>query len=325
MAIDVRMHSLPHEAFAIIVGAGNAALGDAVARELGVTRGRCEIGRFPDGEVAVSLDEPVRGREVFILQPTSPPVNENLVQLVALVDACRRSSAARVTAIVPYFGYARSDKRHHGREPIMASAVARLLHGAGVDHLVTVDLHTAQIEGFFHIPVDSLSAVPVLCAALRDTLPAGTVVISPDEGRVKTATAYARLLGATVGLLHKERISGAETRVMHVVGDVRDKACLIIDDMISTGATIASAIDALLAAGARAEIFVSATHGLLLRGAREKLNRPAVREIFVTDTIEITQTWPRLRVVSIASLLADTIRRITSQPGDERRRDPSKN
>lgn len=313
-----------HEPFALIVGTGNTTLGDAVARDLGMAPGRCEIERFPDGEVAVSLNELVRRREVFILQPTSPPVDENLVQLVALVDACRRSSAARVVAVVPYFGYARSDKRHHGCEPIMASAVARMLHGAGVDHLVTIDLHTAQIEGFFHIPVDSLSAVPVLCAALRDRLPAGTVVISPDEGRVKTATVYARLLGAPVGVVHKERVSGAETRVMHVVGDVRGKACLIIDDMISTGGTIAGAIAALLAAGARAELFVAATHGLLLRGAREKLDHPAVREVFVTDTIEITQPWPRLRVVSVASLLADTIRRIALQPADQQGRDPSK-
>lgn len=302
------MSPLPHEPFAIIVGTGNATLGDAVVRELGVARGGCDIGRFPDGEVSVALQEPVRGREVFILQPTSPPVDQNLVELLALVDACRRASAARVTAVVPYFGYARSDKRHHGREPIMASAVARMLHGAGVDHLITVDLHTAQIEGFFHIPMDSLSAVPVLCEALRDRLPPDTVVISPDEGRVKTATAYARLLGASVGVVHKERVSGAETRVMHVVGDVRDKACLIIDDMISTGGTIAAAIAALLAAGARPEIFVAATHGLLLRGALEKLDHPAVREVLVTDTIEIKQPCPRLRVVSVASLLADIIR-----------------
>ena len=250
------MSPLPHEPFVIIVGTGNAALGDAVARKLGVARG---------------------------------------------------------TAVVPYFGYARSDKRHHGREPIMASAVASMLHGAGVDHLITVDLHTAQIEGFFHIPMDSLSAVPVLCEALRHRLPPDTVVISPDEGRVKTATAYARLLGASVGVVHKERVSGAETRVMHVVGDVRDKACLIIDDMISTGGTIAAAIAALLAAGARPEIFVAATHGLLLRGALEKLDHPSVREVLVTDTIEIKQPWPRLRVVSAAALLADTIRRIASR------------
>ena len=317
------MSPLPHEPFAIIVGTGNAALGDAVAGKLGVARGGCDIGRFPDGEVSVSLQEPVRGREVFILQPTSPPVDQNLVELLALVDACRRSSAARVTAVVPYFGYARSDKRHHGREPIMASAVARMLHGAGVDHLITVDLHTAQIEGFFHIPMDSLSAVPVLCEALRDRLPPDTVVISPDEGRVKTATAYARLLGASVGVVHKERVSGAETRVMHVVGDVRDKACLIIDDMISTGGTIAAAIAALLAAGARPEIFVAATHGLLLRGALEKLDHPAVREVLVTDTIAIRQPWPRLRSVTIAPLLADTIRGIASPPGNERRRETS--
>lgn len=292
----------------LIVGTGNQTLGEAVARELGAACGECEIGRFPDGEISVSLHEPVQDRDVFLIQPTSPPVNENLVELIALVDACRRAGAARVFGVVPYFGYARSDKRHHGCEPIMASAVAHLLHGAGLDHLITIDLHSAQIEGFFRIPVDSLSAVPVLCEALRGKLPSGTVVISPDEGRVKTATRYARLLGAPVGVVHKERVSGTETHAVKVVGDVRDKPCLIIDDMISTGGTIVSAVEALLAAGARPQIFVAATHGLLVGGALQKLERPAVHEVFVTDTIPIKQESPRLRIVSVAPLLADTIR-----------------
>lgn len=302
-------------ALALIVGTGNAALGEAIARELGVLPGACDIERFPDGEISVSLHEPVRDRDVFLLQPTAPPVNENLVELLALVDASRRAGAARVFAVVPYFGYARSDKRHHGCEPIMASAVAHLLHGAGLDHLITVDLHSAQIEGFFHIPVDALSAVTVLCEALRGKLPPGTIVISPDEGRVKTATIFARLLGAHVGVVHKERVSGMETHAVKVVGDVRGKACLIIDDMISTGGTVVSAIAALLAAGARPEIFVAATHGLLLGGAVPKLEQPAVCEVFVTDTIAITQQWPRLRVVSVAPLLAETIRRIAFHDG----------
>lgn len=297
-------------ALALIVGTGNVALGEAVALALGVERVRCDIGRFPDGEISVALREPVRGREVFILQPTSPPVDENLVELVALVDACRRASAERVIAVVPYFGYGRSDKRQLGCEPIMASAVAHLLHGAGVDHLVTFDLHAAQIEGCFHIPVDALSVVPVLSEALHGKLPRGSIVISPDEGRMKTATSYARLLGAPVGVVHKERVSGEETQVMEVVGNVRDQACLIIDDMISTGGTIAGAIEALLAAGARPEIFVAAAHGLLLPGAQEKLDHPAVLEVLVTDTTPTRQQWPQLRVVSVAPLVAASIRRI---------------
>lgn len=314
-------HLLPVEAVALIVGTCNTLLGEAVARELGVAPGACEIGRFPDGEVSVSLHEPVGGRDVFIFQPTSPPVDENLVELLALVDACRRASAARVIAVVPYFGYARSDKRHHGCEPIMASAVANMLHGAGVDHLVTVDLHTAQIEGFFHIPVDSLSAVPALCERMRGCLPQDSIVISPDEGRVKTATVYARLLGAPIGVVHKERISGTETRATQVVGDVRGKACLIVDDMISTGGTLAGALSQLLAAGARPEIYIAATHGLLLHGAREMLEQEAVREVFLTDTLQIEPQSPRFRVVSVAPLIADTIRRVSTRTRNTPRED----
>jgi ribose-phosphate pyrophosphokinase len=302
------MDQLPQDNPTIIAGTANPALAGAVARALGVTPGACDIGRFPDGEVSVLLREPVGGREVFIFQPTAPPVDENVMELVALADACRRASATRVIAVVPYFGYARSDKRHHSCEPIMASAVAHMLHGAGVDHLVTIDLHAAQIEGFFHIPVDSLSAVAVLCEELHGRLPPETVVISPDEGRVKTA--YARKLRAPLGVLHKERVSGAETRVVKVVGDVRGKACLIIDDMISTGGTIAVAVEALLEAGARPEILVAATHGLLLHAAREKLTHEAIREVLVTDTIAVEQQWERLRVVSVAPLLAETVHRI---------------
>ncbi len=305
------MNQLSRDNLTIIAGTANPELASSVAQTLGATLGLCDVERFPDGEVSVSLREPVRGREVFIFQPGAPPVDENVMELVALTDACRRASAARIIAVVPYFGYARSDKRHHTCEPIMASAVAKMLECVGVDHLVTVDLHSAQIEGFFHIPVDSLSAVTVLCEELRGRLPPETVVISPDEGRVKTATSYARLLGIPLGVLHKERVSGAETRVVKVVGDIRGKACLIIDDMISTGGTIAVAIDALLKAGARPEFLITATHGLLLEGARERLAHEAVREVLVTNTIAIKSEWPRLRIASVAPLIAKTIHQIT--------------
>src|SRR5919199_1091455 len=173
------------DAATIFAGTANSDLARGVARELGVRLGACSVERFPDGEVSVRLEEPVRGREVFVVQPTSPPVNEHLVELLAFADACRRSSAARVTAIVPYFGYARSDKREGRREPVMASTVAYLMQAAGIDHVVTMDLHAPQIEGFFRIPVDSLTAVPTFCDALRERLPRGTVVVSPDAGRVK--------------------------------------------------------------------------------------------------------------------------------------------
>jgi ribose-phosphate pyrophosphokinase len=301
-----------HNDFIIFSGRANVALATSVAVEMGARLGACSVERFPDGELSVRLDEPVRGREVFIIQPTSPPVNDHLIELLAFADACRRASAARITAVMPYFGYARADKRSGRREPVTASMVADLMQAVGVNHVITIDLHASQIEGFFHIPVDSLTAAPVMAEALRPGLPAETVVVSPDAGRVRMATEYAQLLSAPVAVLHKERASGVETKVTRVVGDVRDRPCLIIDDMISTGGTIAESVDALLEAGARPEITVAATHGLMLYGAREKLSRPEAREILVTDTVAPpAHDWPRLRIVSIAPLIASALRRFS--------------
>jgi ribose-phosphate pyrophosphokinase len=280
---------------------------------MGARLGACSVERFPDGELSVRLDEPVRGREVLIIQPTSPPVNDHLIELLVFADACRRASAAHITAVMPYFGYSRADKRHGRREPITASMVAALMQAVGVNHVITIDLHAPQIEGFFHIPVDSLTAAPVMVEALRPGLPPETVVVSPDAGRVRMATEYARLLGAPVAVLHKERASGVETRITRLVGDVRDRPCLIIDDMISTGGTIAESVEALLDAGARPEIIVAATHGLLLAGAREKLARTVTREVLVTDTVAPpAHDWPQLRVVSVAPLIASSLPRFLS-------------
>lgn len=272
--------------------------------------GACEIDRFPDGEVAVQLLEPVRRKEVFLVQPTAPPVNDHLMELLALADACRRAAAARVTAIMPYFGYARADKRHGRREPITARVAADLLEAVGIAHVVTVDLHTPQIEGFFHAPVDSPTAVPTLCRALKDRLPSDLVVVSPDVGRMAMATEYARCFGVPVIVLHKRRESGTEAEVTHIVGDVAGRTCLIVDDMISTGGTVAESVDALLEAGARPEIIVTATHGLLLPGARARLDQPAVRQVVVTDTVCVgVQDWQKLRVVSAAPLIAGALER----------------
>jgi ribose-phosphate pyrophosphokinase len=284
-------------------------LATSVARQLGVRLGACSIERFPDGEVSVRLLEPVRRKEVFLVQPTSPPVNDHLVELLALADACRRAAAARITAVLPYFGYARADKREGCREPIIGRVIADLLEAVGIDHVVTVDLHTPQIEGFFHLPVDSLTAMPTLCGALGDRLPSDAVVVSPDVGRTRLATQYAQCLGARLVVLQKERMSGTETKVTHVIGDVSDRSCLIVDDIISTGGTLAESVTALLEAGARPEIIICATHGLLLQGARDKLDDPAIREVLVTDTVSVTEQWPQLRVVSIAPLIAGALER----------------
>ncbi len=259
------------------------------------------------------IDQPVRGREVFLVQPTSPPVDEHLIELLALADACRRAAAARITAVVPYFGYARSDKRHGHREPIVASLAARLIQVVGVAHVVAVDLHTPQIEGFFRVPFDTLTAVPTLCEALRPRLPAGAIVVAPDAGRVKMATCYAERLGAPMAVLNKRRASGTETAVTHLVGDVCDRTCLIVDDIIATGGTIAEGAAALREAGAGPEITVAATHGLFVGTARESLQRAGISRVFVTDTVPPEGgEWPLLEVVPIASLLADAIRRFVA-------------
>lgn len=295
----------------VFAGTANPGLGQNVAAELKVELGRSEVQRFPDGELSVRLCEPVRRREVCLLQPIAPPVNEHLVELLLFVDACRRAAAGRVTAIIPYLGYSRSDKRHGRREGIAASVVADVLKTVGVDHVITVDLHAAQIEGFFHIPVDNLTAVPVMHDRLRPYVPRDAVVVAPDAGAVHLAGDYGHRLGLPVVVLHKRRETGSSTRVTHLIGDVRDRACLIIDDMISTGGTIAEAIAALLKGGARPEMIVAATHGLFVQDARQKLRHHAVRRVFVTDTVRVDQQdWPQLEVVSLAPLIARALGRL---------------
>jgi ribose-phosphate pyrophosphokinase len=295
----------------LFAGSAHPQLAEAIAQHLEIQPGKCHIQRFPDGETTVQLLETVRRKEVLLVQPTAPPVNDHLVELLAFIDTCRRSSAARITAIIPYFGYARADKRHGRREPVTASMVTMLLQSVGVDQVVTVDLHAPQIEGFFHVPVDNLTAVHPLCETLNTHLPADTVVVSPDAGRVKMTSRYAEQLDMPVAVLHKQRQSGTQTEVTHLVGDVQDRPCLIIDDMIATGGTLAESVEALLAAGARPEIRVAATHGLLLEGARENLSHRAISDVYVTDTIPQTshRDWNHLHVVSVAPLIAEAIRR----------------
>jgi ribose-phosphate pyrophosphokinase len=298
------------ETYAMFTGRANVPLATAIAAHLGTMLAPCHIGRFPDGELSVQLETSVRGQTVVVVQPTSPPVNEHLMELLLFADACRRAAATRIMAMVPYFGYARADKRLGRREPITASMVARLMQAVGINHLITLDPHTPQLEGFFFIPVDSLTAVPVLCEALSPVLPPRTVVVSPDTGRVRMATEYAQRLNTSVVVLHKHRISGVETEVTQVVGEVRDHPCLIVDDMITTGGTILRSVEALLRARARPEIFVAATHGVLVGNARERLNQESIRAIFLTDTLPVEpQEQPQIQVVSVAPLLATVLQR----------------
>jgi ribose-phosphate pyrophosphokinase len=295
----------------LFAGTGHRPLAESVAGLLETTLAPCRVERFPDGELSVSLGESVRGREVFVLQPTSPPVNDRLVELLAFADACRRGAAARLTAVVPYFGYARGDKRRNRREPVMARVAADVLQAAGVHHLLTLDVHTPQIEGFFSIPVDNLGAVGVLADALRDRLPGDAVVVSPDLGGVARAAALASRLGLPTAVVHKRRLDGARVETVQVIGEVRGRACLLVDDMISTGATIQAAVRALAAAGARPAFTVAATHAVFGHGAPEWIAAAGVGEIVVTDSIALREVPGGVRVVSVAPLLAAAIRHLS--------------
>ncbi len=296
---------------AVIAGSAHPALAADIARAAGVPQIPVALERFPDSEISVRLLEAVSGRSVAIVQPTGPPVDANFIELLALSDACRRAGAERVIGVVPYFGYARADRRGGRRTPIMASLVAHLMQAAGIGHVITVDLHAPQIEGFFQIPVDELGAFETLLAAVRPTLPADITVVSPDLGRVGLATQYADRLGTPTAVVHKRRLSGRETLSLQVVGDVLDRACLIVDDMISTGGTMAGCVDALIRAGARRQMVVVATHGLFLAGAERVLSHPAIRAIWVTDTLPQPEgPVGRRMVVSIAPCVVAALQRL---------------
>lgn len=297
--------------FIILSGNVNRDLAIAVAQLLDVQIGKCCVERFPDTEVNVQIDESVRQRHVFIVQSSCPPVNERAMEAFAIADACRRAAASSITWIAPYFGYARSDKRRGRRTALMGRLVADFAEHAGVSRLIAVDLHSPQVEGFFHVPVENLTAVPTISAAVKPQLEAGSVVVSPDAGGIKLASAYASSLSCPVAVLHKERLNGAKTVVNRIVGDVRGKTCVIIDDMISTGGTIKSAIEALIQAGSRDRFIVAATHAVFTPEARQNLNHPSIRQIVVTDSIPISaDEWPHVKKVSLAPILAKAAREI---------------
>lgn len=300
--------------YLLVAGSASVPLASSVARELGLALSPCRVERFPDGEVSVEIGESVRRREVVLIQATSPPVNDHLVELLLLADACRRAAASHIIAIVPYFGYARSDRPQGRRAPVSGRAAATVLEASGIDHVVTVDIHTPQVEGFFSIPTDDVAAMAALEPAFVPLLDDRSMIVAPDLGAVRRARDLSRRLGREMALCLKQRRTGTEVEVTGVVGDVSGRSCIIVDDMISTGGTVAESARALRAAGASEVRAVVATHAVFAPGAAERLAAAEVRHVVVSDTVTPSEgEWPggsTLHVVSVAPLLATVIRRI---------------
>ena len=297
----------------LISGTAHRGLSDAIAQELDLPLANAHVGRFPDGEVDIKVNQDLRGKDVFVLQPTCPPVAESWTELLLLLDTLRRSSAGRITAVMPYYGYARKDRKDEGRVPISAKVVANTLVASGCDRVVTLDMHAAQIQGFFDIPVDHLYARPVLLEGIQALNVDSPVVVTPDVGGIKMARAYAKRLGADLAIVDKRRISGSETVVEHVIGDVEGRNCVIVDDMISTGGSITQAAAVLKRAGAQ-RIVIAVSHAVFCGPAVQRLQDSDAEVVLVTDTIpqDPTNTPSNLKVVSVAPLISHAIKAIHS-------------
>jgi ribose-phosphate pyrophosphokinase len=297
----------------LISGTANPELAQKISEYLATPLVQTKITRFSDGEVFVEIKENVRGADVFIIQPTCPPVNENLVELLIMIDAARRASARRITAVIPYYGYARQDRKTAPRTPITAKLVANVIVVAGARRVLTMDLHAGQIQGFFDIPVDHLYAMPVFLEYLKDKFRGEEIVIvSPDAGGVERAREYAKRLNATMAIVDKRRPRPNESEVMNIIGDVKDKIAVIIDDMIDTAGTICKAASAIMDRGAK-EVYAVATHPVLSGPAVERLAQSPIKEVVVSDTIplrEEAQRLDKIKVLSVSKLLGEAIRRI---------------
>ncbi len=298
----------------LFTGRAHPLLARRICEYLGLPLGRAVMSNFPDGEISCKIDEDVRGRDVFILQPTCPPVNENLMELLIMIESFKRASADRITAVIPYYGYARQDRKDEGRVPITAKLVANLITRAGADRALTMDLHTAQIQGFFDIPVDHLYAAPVIDEHFKNMGFADDdfVVVSPDEGSIKRALAHMARLGGHLAIIDKRRSSAEKTKQANVIGkSVEGRTALIFDDMISTAGSICGAAEVMNQHGAK-QIFLAATHGLLVGPAMERLQKAPIDGLIVTDTIPLPaeKQLPNMTVLSIAPLLGEAIKRI---------------
>jgi len=296
----------------IFSGNANRPLAEEICKHLGIPLGNAQVKRFSDSEVWVEIDENVRGADVFIVQPTSRPANENLMELLIMIDALKRASAERITAVIPYYGYARQDRKVQPRTPITSKLVADLITAAGAQRVLSVDLHAGQIQGFFNIPFDHLYATPVLLEYIRKNLMNDLVIVSPDAGGTERARAYAKRLHSTLAMIDKRRSRPNESEVMNVIGDVEGKTAIIVDDMVDTAGTLTQAAKALADQGAK-KIFACATHGVLSGPALERIDKSVLSALVVTNTIsqdEVIRGHPKIKVLSMAALLGETISRI---------------
>lgn len=296
---------------AILTGNANPALAKAISQELGIPLVDSLVGRFSEGEIRLKINENVRGKDVFVVQPTCPPTNDNLMELLIMLDALRRASARRITAVVPFYGYARQDRKDQPRVPITAKLVANLITTAGANRVITVDLHAGQIQGFFDIPLDHLYAITVFEQYIRSKKLKPLVVVSPDVGGIKMARGYAKRLRAGLAIVDKRRDSPETTAVMHILGEVKGKVCLLVDDLIATGSSLVEAAGALERAGATA-VYACATHPILSGPARQRIASSCLKELMVTDTIPLgpEKRHAKITVLSMAPLLSEAIRRI---------------
>ena len=298
--------------FALKVFSGNAnkQFAEEVCGYLGIELGKASVGRFSDGEVNVQILESVRGDDIFVIQPTCPPVNENLMELLVMIDALKRASAGRITAVVLYYGYARQDRKVQPRVPISARLVADLITTAGADRVLTVDLHAGQIQGFFNIPVDNLTAVPIFVDYFsRKFHEEKVVVVSPDAGGVERARLFAKKMGYPLAIIDKRRPAPNVAEVVHVIGDVEGKVALILDDLIDTAGTLVRSAQALLNSGAK-KVYAAATHPVFSGPARERIENSSLEEVVVTNTIPLDKVPYKVKVLSIAPLVGEAIRRI---------------
>ncbi|MEI8175763.1 MAG: ribose-phosphate pyrophosphokinase [Candidatus Omnitrophota bacterium] len=298
----------------VFSGNSNPALAQEICEYLDIELGKATVGRFSEGEIRVKIDQDVRGRDVFVVQPTCPPVNEHFMELLIVMDALRRASARRITAVIPYYGYARQDRKDQPRVPITAKLTANLITTAGADRVLTIDLHAGQIQGFFDIPLDHLFAVEAFVEYFSQQKIRNLVVVSPDVGGIKMARAYAKRFNAALAIVDKRRVDDKSAEVMHILGEIKNKNVVIVDDMVATAGSLVEAVAALKKAGAK-DVYAAITHAILSGPAIERLKKSPLKELCVSNTIPLApeKKIKKIRVLSIGPLLAEAIKRIHNE------------